>query len=104
MVGASLYFHKFVKIINTKTITMKKLLLSTVLVLALSLTFTSCRDTEKKADDMGDTIEKAADDVADETEGALEKAGKAIDNAAKEVKEAGKAVDSAANQVVGDDN
>jgi predicted small secreted protein len=83
---------------------MKKLLLSTVLVVALGLTFTSCRDTEKKADDMGDAIETAADDVADKTEGALEKAGKAIDNAANEVKEAGKAIDSAATEVVGDDN
>ncbi|OBX25649.1 hypothetical protein LX77_02531 [Gelidibacter algens] len=83
---------------------MKKLLLSTVLVVALGLTFTSCRDTEKKADDMGDTIETTADDVADKTEGALEKAGKAIDNAANEVKEAGKAIDSAATEVVGDDN
>lgn len=83
---------------------MKKLLLSSALAVALSLTFTSCRDTENKADDMGDTIENTADDVSDKTEGALQKAGRAIDNAANEVKEAGKAVDSAAQEVVGDDN
>ncbi|WP_027125737.1 hypothetical protein [Gelidibacter mesophilus] len=72
---------------------MKKLLLSSALVVALGFSFTSCRDTEKKADD-----------VSDKTEGALEKAGRAIDNAANEVKEAGKAIDSAATEVVGDDN
>lgn len=83
---------------------MKKLLLSSALVVALGLSFTSCRDTEKKADDLGDTIENTADDVSDKTEGALEKAGRAIDNAANEVKEAGKAIDSAATEVVGDDN
>ncbi len=108
-------FYKFVSYINIKTLKMKKLLLSTVLVVALGLSFTSCRETEKKADDMGDAIENAADDTADamedaaddaadKTEGALEKAGKAIDNATNEVKEAGKAVDGAAKEIVGDDN
>lgn len=79
---------------------MKKLLLSSALVLALGFSLTSCRDTDKKSDDSVIIIEKKTD----QAEGALEKAGKAIDNAAKEVKEAGKAVDSAAKEVVGDDN
>lgn len=83
---------------------MKKLLLSLTLVLAISLSFTSCRETEKKADDMGDTIEIHTDDVSDETEGALEKAGRAVDNATNEVKEAGQAIDSAAGEITNDDN
>lgn len=83
---------------------MKKILLSSVLVVALGLSFTSCRETEKKTDDNQIVIEKKADKVSEKTEGALEKAGRAIDNAANEVKEAGKAVDSAAKQVTGDDN
>ena len=84
---------------------MKKLLLSSVLVIALSFSLTSCRETEKKANEPSViVIEKKADDTPKKVEGALEKAGKAIDNAAKEVKEAGKAVDKAAKEVVGDDN
>ena len=83
---------------------MKKLLLSSTLVLMLGLSFTSCRDTEKKSDDNVIIIEKEVDKVPAKTDGALEKAGRAIDKAAKEVKEAGKAVDSAAKEVVGDDN
>lgn len=84
---------------------MKKLLLSSALVIALGFSFTSCRETEKKTDDPKVIIiEKEADVTPKKTEGALEKAGRAIDNAAKEVKEAGKAVDNAAKEVVGDDN
>ncbi len=83
---------------------MKKLLLSSALILALGLSFTSCRDTDKKTDDTVNTIEKDLEAVPEKAEGALEKVGKAIDNAANEVKEAGKAVDSAAKEVVGDDN
>lgn len=83
---------------------MKKLLLSSALIFALGLSFTSCRETEKTSDDKVIIIEKEVDRVPEKTEGALQKAGKAIDNAAKEVKEAGKAVDSAAKEVVGDDN
>src|SRR5690554_3108470 len=48
---------------------MKKLLLSTVLLLCLSLTFTSCRDT--KTEDAADAMENAADameDAADDME------------------------------------
>ena len=83
---------------------MKKSLLSAALILALSVSFTSCRETEKNSEDKVIIIEKETEKIPEKTEGALEKAGKAIDNAAKEVKEAGKAVDSAAKEVVGDDN
>ncbi|MGC1631506.1 MAG: hypothetical protein WA749_05265 [Gelidibacter sp.] len=84
---------------------MKKLLLSSALVIGLGFSFTSCRETEKKTDEPSViVIEKKADDTPKKTEGAMEKAGRAIDNAAKEVKEAGKAVDNAAKEVVGDDN
>ena len=84
---------------------MKKLLISSALIIALSLLFTSCRETEKKADEPRViVIEKKTEDNTKKVEGALEKAGKAIDNAAKEVKEAGKAVDKATKEVVGDDN
>ena len=82
---------------------MKKVFLSLILVVAMSLTFTSCRDTENKADDVEVTIEKSAVKTEKETEGALEKAGKAIDNAANETKEAGKAIEDAAKEI-GDDN
>lgn len=81
---------------------MKKFAISFTLVLAVSLALTSCRDTEKKTDDVDVKIEKAADKTAKETEGALEKAGKAIDRAAKETKEAGKALDSAAKELTDD--
>lgn len=84
---------------------MKKLLFSSALVLALGLSFTSCRDTEKKTTDPEViVIEKKVESAPEKEEGALQKAGKAIDNAANEVKEAGKAVDNAAKEVVGDDN
>ncbi len=84
---------------------MKKILFSSALFMVLGFSFTSCRETEKKADEPSVIIiEKKVDDTPKKTEGALEKAGRAIDNAAKEVKEAGKAVDGAAKEVVGDDN
>lgn len=82
---------------------MKKLLFSSAMVLALGISLTSCRDTDKKEESVI-IIEKEVDKGPGKADGALEKAGRAIDNAAKEVKEAGKAVDSAAKEVVGDDN
>lgn len=84
---------------------MKKIILSSAFVITLGFSLTSCRDTENKTDEPSViVIEKKADDTPKKTEGTLEKAGRAIDNAAKEVKEAGKAVDKAAKEVVGDDN
>ena len=87
----------------------KTLLLSTVLLLALSLTFTSCRETKNESvedtlENAADAVEDAADDAADATEGALEEAGKAIDNAVDEVKEAGEATKDAVDEIDGDDN
>ena len=84
---------------------MKNLLFSSALVITLGFSFTSCRETEKKSDEPNVIIiEKESDNSSKKAEGALEKAGRAIDNAAKEVKEAGKAVDSVTKEVVGDDN
>lgn len=94
--------------INTKTFKlMKKLLLSTALLLALAVTFTSCRDEktevtiEDSMDNTGDAMEDAADDMedsmeeaADDAEGAMEEAGKALDKAAKDT---GDALDNAAD-------
>ena len=90
---------------NTKIVIMKKILWSATLVIVLVLSSTSCRETGKKTEEPKVIIiEKKTNETPKKAEGALEKAGRAIDNAAKEVKEAGKAVDSAAKEVVGDDN
>lgn len=83
---------------------MKNRLLSSILALALGVSFTSCRDTSKKVDDPNIIVIEKKSEPVEKTEGALEKAGRAIDKAAQEVKEAGKAVDSAAKEAVGDDN
>lgn len=84
---------------------MKKVVLSIALVMAMGWSFTSCRETTK-TDDVDDDVEIHidGDDVSDKTEGALEKTGKAIDNATDEVKEAGKAVEDAAKEVTDDNN
>lgn len=73
---------------------MKKLFLSTVLLLAISFTFTSCRDTKKS-----NSVEASVENAADATEGALEETGKAIDNAVNETKEAGEAAKNAVNKI-----
>lgn len=83
---------------------MKKTLLGAVLLFILSGSLSSCRETEKRPHDKVIIIEKEENKVPVKRDGALEKAGRAIDNAAKEVKEAGKSVDSAAKEIVGDDN
>lgn len=75
--------------VNTKTITMKKLLLSLALLFALAISFTSCRETKEKTI----IIEE------NQTEGALEKAGKAVDEAVEETKEAGEAIEKAAEEI-----
>ena len=62
---------------------MKKLLFSTILLLAISTSFTSCRDT-KKSDSMDAAVEK----TSEATEGALEQTGKAIDNAVARIRKA----------------
>ncbi|WP_179344209.1 hypothetical protein [Winogradskyella ursingii] len=72
---------------------MKKVVLSMALVALLGLSFNSCRETK----DAGNDVEEAA-------EGAMEKTGKAIDNAVEETKEAGKAVEDAVDEIDNDDN
>jgi len=84
--------------LNTKTKPMKKLLLSTALLLALSFTFTSCRDTKKESvedsiENAGDAIEDAADAAAEAIEDAGEEASDAVEDA---LESAGDAVDDAA--------
>jgi len=75
---------------------MKKLLFSTMLLLAISTSFTSCRDTKKS-----DSIDAAIEKTSDATEGALEQTGKAIDNAVEQTKEAGEATKKAIDKVGG---
>lgn len=73
---------------------MKKLFLSTVLLFAVSFSFTSCRDTKKP-----DSIEEAVKNASDATEGALEETGKAIEKAVEKTKEAGEATKEAIEKV-----
>ena len=75
---------------------MKKLLFSTILLLAIGTSLSSCRDT-KKSDSIDDAVEK----TSDATEGALEQTGKAIDNAVEQTKEAGEATKDAIDKVGG---
>lgn len=73
---------------------MKTLFFSAFLLLAISVSFTSCRDTKKS-----ESVENAVQNAADETEGALEQTGKAIDNAVEKTKEAGEATKEAIEKV-----
>tara|TARA_R110000868_G_scaffold220257_3_gene471431 strand:+ start:36034 stop:36264 length:231 start_codon:yes stop_codon:yes gene_type:complete len=75
---------------------MKKLLFSAILLLAISFSFTSCRDTKKS-----ETIKDAVENASEATEGALEQTGKAIDNAVEQTKEAGEATKKAIEKVGG---
>ncbi len=75
---------------------MKKLLFSTILLLAISFSFTSCRDTKKS-----EAVEDAVKNTSEATEGALEQTGKAIDNAVEQTKEAGEATKKAIEKVGG---
>ncbi|AJR03234.1 hypothetical protein [Siansivirga zeaxanthinifaciens] len=62
---------------------MKKLLLSAVLLTALSLTFTSCKDSNKTV-----TIEEAVDSAVEATEDAVEATEEAVDDAVEATEEA----------------
>lgn len=97
------HFYNFTQL-NTNINQMKKIVMSWMVLLVVGFSMTSCRDTDRNTEEKVIVIEKKDDNANKKAEGALEKAGRAIDNAAKEVKEAGKAVDSAAKEVVGDDN
>lgn len=73
---------------------MKKLFLSTLLLIAFSFSFTSCGETKKT-----ETVDEAIENAKDATEGALEETGKAIDNAVEKTKEAGEATKEAIEKV-----
>ncbi|MBV7269387.1 hypothetical protein [Winogradskyella luteola] len=77
---------------------MKKAVLSLALVAFLGLSLNSCRETKEEKIEV--TVEKAEK----ETEGALEKAGKAVDNVVEETKEAGEAVEDAVDEIDNDNN
>ncbi|WP_452231026.1 MULTISPECIES: hypothetical protein [unclassified Lacinutrix] len=51
---------------------MKKLLLSAALLLALSVSFTSCKDVKEKTDAAGDAVENAAAETTEAVEEAAE--------------------------------
>ena len=83
-------------IINTKTNPMKKLILSSILLLALSLSFTSCRDVKEKAEGATDAVENAADAATDAAGDAVDSAKEAAGDAVEGAKEAaGNAVEGA---------
>lgn len=89
--------------------TMKKLVLSAALLLALSASFTSCREEDKKdvenaMDNTGDAIENAAEETGEAVEGGFEATGKAIDDAVNETEEAGESIKDAVNEATDDDN
>jgi len=77
------------------TYPMKKVILSTILIIAIGYSFTSCRDTKKT-----ETIENAVENAAEATEGALEQTGKAIDEAAEKTKEAAEATKEAVEKTI----
>ena len=57
---------------------MKKSILSMALIMALGLSFTSCRDT-KKADSVEDAVENATEAAGDAIEEAAEATGDAVE-------------------------
>lgn len=62
---------------------MKKVILTLAVAFTLSTAFVSCRDTNKKSDD----VENAMDDVADDVEDAMDDAGDAIEEGVDEIQE-----------------
>ncbi|WP_121667885.1 hypothetical protein [Mesonia aquimarina] len=73
---------------------MKKSIVMLAMLFAFSTAFTSCRNEEKKTDDMeeaaddtGDAIEDAAEDTGDAVEDAAEDVGDAAEEGADEVEE-----------------
>lgn len=67
---------------------MKRIFLSLALVAAMSVSFTSCRETkEDKVEINVDDADDMADDVADDVEDAIDDAGDAIEEGVDEVKE-----------------
>ena len=78
---------------------MKKLLLGTTLLLALSLTFTSCKDN-KKAESMEEGIENAAEATEDAMEDAADAVSEAADDAGEAVEDAAEETGEAVNDAV----
>ena len=56
---------------------MRKLILNTALVLALAVSFTSCRETKEEAKGAADAVEKAAGEAADAIGDAADATGEA---------------------------
>ena len=84
---------------NLKTLKMKKLILSSALVLALCLSFTSCRE-KKEAAATEDAVENAVEETTDEATEAVEEVTDSIKGAVDDVTEAVEgAVDAAAEAV-----
>ena len=93
-----------IRLINFKSLKMKKLILSSALVLALCLSFTSCREkkeadttdgaavenaveqAEEVAADAAGTVEDAVDEATDAVEGAVEDAKEAVEGAVEDAK------------------
>jgi predicted small secreted protein len=77
---------------------MKRLILMLAMLISISTTFISCRDTkDNKMETQGDRIENDMNSTGDE----IEDAGDAVENAAEET---GDAIDDAANEVQGNDD
>ena len=75
---------------KTKTQTMKKVILSLALVLAMGVSLTSCRETKKEetaTEEAVEQVEEAVEETGEAMEEAAEEAGEAMDEAAEEVEE-----------------
>ena len=71
---------------------MKKVILSAIVMIAMSVSFVSCRETAEKAKDAteqaGEAMDEAADEVGEAAKGAMETAGEAVDDAMETTGEA----------------
>ncbi len=88
---------------------MKKLLLSAALLLALSVTFTSCReenktDAENAMENTGEAMENAAEETGEAAEDGFEATGEAMDNAVEETEEAAESVGDAIEEATDNDD
>jgi gas vesicle protein len=91
--------------LNSKTNTMKKVILGSILMIALSISFVSCRETKDKAKDAMEETNEALKEVGEDMkkvgEEAKDAASEVMDDAkemGKDMKEAGaEALDKAGN-------
>jgi gas vesicle protein len=65
---------------------MKKLFVS-LAALALVFAVSSCRETEKKADEMSEDVENVMEDAKEEAEEVMEETEETVDSMANEVEE-----------------